>query len=159
MSAPALTRSTDRVPAVVPRDLLRVLEGGAAAIGAGGTGARSRQVASRTSSSTTTREVPRSAGVPRCVRLARTVLLGIVLIAVLAGVFAAAWSPSAAADDEGAAAGTVTVVVSEGESLWSVVGDRAYDRDPRVVIDEVHTLNGMESSVVHPGQRLVLPAR
>lgn len=73
--------------------------------------------------------------------------------------FAAAWSPSAAADDEGAAAGTVTVVVSEGESLWSVVGDRAYDRDPRVVIDEVHTLNGMESSVVHPGQRLVLPAR
>lgn len=158
MSAPALTRSTDRVPAVGPRDLLRVLDG-AAVTSPRGSGARARAEAVGASPSSTSAEAPHGARVPRRVRLARTLLLGIVLVAVLAGVFAAAWSPSAAADDEGAAVGTVTVVVAEGESLWSVIGERAYDRDPRVVIDEVHTLNGMESSVVHPGQRLVLPAR
>lgn len=158
MSAPALTRSTDRVPAVGPRDLLRVLEDSAAS-SLMGSGARVRAGSNWAPSTSERAATPHSARVPRRVRLARTLLLGIVLVAVLAGVFAAAWSPSAAADDEGAAVGTVTVVVAEGESLWSVIGDRTYDRDPRVVIDEVHTLNGMDSSVVHPGQRLVLPAR
>lgn len=158
MSAPALTRSTDRVPAVGPRDLLRVLEDSAAS-SLMGSGARVRAVSKWAPSTSEPAATPHASRVPRRVRLARTLLLGIVLVAVLAGVFAAAWSPSAAADDEGAAVGTVTVVVAEGESLWSVIGDRTYDRDPRVVIDEVHTLNGMDSSVVHPGQRLVLPAR
>ncbi|SMY11346.1 hypothetical protein [Brevibacterium jeotgali] len=158
MSAPALTRSTVRVPTVGSHDPLRALEGAATtSVRVPGAGVRAGSASA--SSTSGSAEAPHGARVPRRVRLARTLLLGIVLIAVLVGVFAAAWSPSAAADDEGVAAGTVTVVVAEGESLWSVVGDRGYDRDPRVVIDEVHTLNGMESSVVHPGQRLVLPAR
>ncbi len=157
MSAPALIRSTDRIPAVGLRGSLRVLDGGASAPAspAAPVGAESADVRPAGAASSSAR----TARVPREVRLARTLMLGIVLVAVLIGVFAAAWSPSAAADDEGAAAGTVTVVVTEGESLWSVIGDRSYDRDPRAVIDEVHTLNGMESSVVHPGQRLILPAR
>ncbi|HLR44762.1 MAG TPA: LysM peptidoglycan-binding domain-containing protein [Brevibacterium sp.] len=144
MSAPALTRSTGRVAAADPRGVLRVLDGGATAVGA---------------PKPAHAEVAGSVGPSRRVRLVRTLLLGAVLVAVLAGVFAAAWSPSAAAGDEGAAGATVTVVVDEGDSLWSVIGDRTYERDPRLVIDEVRTLNGMDTSVVHPGQRLILPAR
>lgn len=158
MSAPALTRSTDRVPAAGPRDLLRVLEGAATSPSVG-SDPRMGAESMRAESSSVRAESSQGVRLPRRVRLARTLVLCIVLVAVLAGVFAAAWSPSAAAGDEGAAVGTVTVVVDEGESLWSMIGDRSYDRDPRVVIDEVRTLNGMDSSVVHPGQRLVLPAR
>ena len=91
----------------------------------------------------------------RRARLLRTV----VMAAVLLGVFAAVWSPTAAAEESGPAQATVSVVVEEGESLWSVVVDRSYDRDPRTVLDEVRTLNGLSTGVVHPGQVLELPAR
>lgn len=104
-------------------------------------------------------DVAPTAGLSRHARLRRTVVLGVMLIAVLAGLLAANWAPSAAAGDDRAGVSTVTVVVDEGQSLWSVVSGRSYDRDPRVVIDEVRVLNGMDSSVVHPGQRLELPAR
>lgn len=95
----------------------------------------------------------------RRARLLRTVVMATVLLAVLLGVLAAVWSPTAAAEESGPAQPTVTVVVEEGESLWSVVVDRSYDRDPRTVLDEVRTLNGLNSGVVHPGQVLELPAR
>jgi len=95
----------------------------------------------------------------RRARLLRTVVMAAVLLAVLLGVLAAVWSPTAAAEESGPAQPTVTVVVEEGESLWSVVVDRSYDRDPRTVLDEVRTLNGLNSGVVHPGQVLELPAR
>lgn len=95
----------------------------------------------------------------RRARLVRTVVVGVVFVAVLIGVCAAVWSPTAAADEGASATGTVTVVVDEGDSLWSVVSERSYDRDPRAVMDEVRTLNGMTTSVIHPGQRLDLPAR
>lgn len=98
-------------------------------------------------------------GATRRARLIRTACLAAVLLAVLLGVLAAVWSPTAAAEEAGPAVDTVTVVVEEGESLWSVVVDRSYDRDPRVVVDEVQTLNGMSTGVVHPGQVLELPAR
>lgn len=98
-------------------------------------------------------------GATRRARLIRTACLAAVLLAVLLGVLAAVWSPTAAAEEAGPAVDTVSVVVEEGESLWSVVVDRSYDRDPRVVLDEVQTLNGMSTGVVHPGQVLELPAR
>jgi hypothetical protein len=98
-------------------------------------------------------------GATRRARLIRTACLAAVLLAVLLGVLAAVWSPTAAAEEAGPAVDTVTVVVEEGESLWSVVVDRSYDRDPRVVLDEVQTLNGMNTGVVHPGRVLELPAR
>ncbi|GAA4512817.1 LysM peptidoglycan-binding domain-containing protein [Brevibacterium yomogidense] len=104
-------------------------------------------------------EPTRRPGMTRRGRLARTVLLGVVVVAVLIGVVAAVWSPTAAADEDTSATGIVTVIVDEGDSLWSVVSDHSYDRDPRVVLDEVRTLNGMTTNVVHPGQRLDLPAR
>lgn len=98
-------------------------------------------------------------GMTRRARLVRTILLGVVFVAVLVGVVAAVWSPTAAADEDTSATGTVTVIVDEGDSLWSVVSEHSYDRDPRAVMDEVRTLNGMSTNVIHPGQRLDLPAR
>lgn len=95
----------------------------------------------------------------RPARLLRTAVLGVVLLAAIIGVLASVWSPTAAAGEGGEPVSTVTVVVDEGDSLWSLVSDRAYDRDPRIVLDEVRTLNGLSSGVVHPGQSLELPAR
>ena len=131
MSAAVLTRQTQVRPAAAVRGT---------ADGAGRTSAR-------------------RIGATQRARLIRTACLAAVLLAVLLGVLAAVWSPTAAAEEAGPAPQTVTVVVEEGESLWSVVVDRSYDRDPRTVLDEVRTLNGLNSGVVHPGQVLELPAR
>ena len=131
MSAAVLTRQTQVRPAAAVRGT---------ADGAGRTSAR-------------------RIGATQRARLIRTACLAAVLLAVLLGVLAAVWSPTAAAEEAGPAPQTVTVVVEEGESLWSVVVDRSYDRDPRTVLDEVRTLNGLSTGVVHPGQVLELPAR
>ena len=50
-------------------------------------------------------------------------------------------------------------VISKGENLWSLAS--IYDRgsDPRRFVHDVRVLNGLESSQIFPGQRLVLPTR
>jgi len=69
--------------------------------------------------------------------------------------------PAAAASDAAPAAHTHThtVVVGDGQSLWSIAADAAGDDDPRDVIVEISEMNGLSGSVVHPGQRLEVPAR
>ncbi|WP_051298027.1 LysM peptidoglycan-binding domain-containing protein [Brevibacterium album] len=99
------------------------------------------------------------AGSPRRSRLLRTAVLALALLALLGAVLAGALTSSAAAGDERPAVETAAVVVSEGENLWEIVAERGYDRDPRAVIEEIRALNGLATSVVHPGQRIEVPAR
>lgn len=47
------------------------------------------------------------------------------------------------------------VVVQPGDTLWTIAGEIAPDRDPRAVVDELVALNG--SAELQAGQRLVLP--
>lgn len=47
-----------------------------------------------------------------------------------------------------------TVVVQEGESLWSIARALSPQADPRVVVYEMKRLNALTSSVVHVGQSL-----
>ncbi|WP_291793077.1 MULTISPECIES: LysM peptidoglycan-binding domain-containing protein [Brevibacterium] len=95
----------------------------------------------------------------RRVRLLRTALLAAVLLAAAAGLLIAVLVPSAAAGDERPATATTSVVVGEDENLWSIVETGGYDRDPRIVISEIRSMNGLATSVVHPGQELTVPAR
>ncbi|MFK4730056.1 LysM peptidoglycan-binding domain-containing protein [Agromyces mediolanus] len=51
------------------------------------------------------------------------------------------------------------VTVGAGDTLWEIAEAADPGADPRVVIDDIIRLNGLDSSVVEPGQRLALPAQ
>ena len=101
-----------------------------------------------------------AAAAPAPVRLTRrgrwvltVLLLGAVL--ALSIVFG---SGSVASPERGHAPATTTVVVTEGASLWSIADDIAAPGETREVMYEIEQLNGLESSVLVPGQTLVVPA-
>lgn len=91
----------------------------------------------------------------RLTRRGRVVVLGLVLLlGALVGFLAA--SPGQAADPPKPA---VTAVVQPGDTLWSFA-ERNLPRWHRIdAVAELQRLNHLEGSVIHPGQRLVLPAR
>jgi LysM domain-containing protein len=49
------------------------------------------------------------------------------------------------------------VTVEAGQSLWHLAESIAPGADPRDVIHEIVRLNQLQSSVVHPGDRLAIP--
>ncbi len=49
------------------------------------------------------------------------------------------------------------VTIVTGQSLWEVAGDVAPSADPRDVVTEILSFNGMSSAELFPGQRLALP--
>ncbi|MFF9562078.1 LysM peptidoglycan-binding domain-containing protein [Leifsonia sp. NPDC014704] len=51
------------------------------------------------------------------------------------------------------------VTVESGDSLWSVAERVAPNADPRDVIADIVSLNGLDSAVVSPGQQLAVPAK
>ncbi|MBT2500450.1 LysM peptidoglycan-binding domain-containing protein [Agromyces sp. ISL-38] len=63
----------------------------------------------------------------------------------------------AAAEVDGAGAMFEYVTIDQGDSLWAIAESIAPNGDPRVVIDEIIRLNGLDGAVVEPGQRLALP--
>lgn len=49
--------------------------------------------------------------------------------------------------------------VKAGDSLWAISGDYCPDSvDRREWIEEIRALNGLDNSVVHPGQKLIVLA-
>ncbi|NEK92618.1 LysM peptidoglycan-binding domain-containing protein [Modestobacter muralis] len=54
-------------------------------------------------------------------------------------------------------AGSDTVVVRSGDTLWSIAGDVAPDQDRRAVVDAIVELNGLDSVDLLPGAELQLP--
>ncbi|MGN6324876.1 LysM peptidoglycan-binding domain-containing protein [Pseudolysinimonas sp.] len=47
--------------------------------------------------------------------------------------------------------------VTAGESLWQVAQEIAPKADPRDVVADISSLNGLDSGVIQPGQRLAIP--
>jgi hypothetical protein len=82
----------------------------------------------------------------------------VVFVAVLAvvGLFGLNAGRSAAGSTA-TGAPTAQVVVQPGQTLWQVASTAMPDADPREAIDRVRELNGLQSSVVHPGQALLVP--
>jgi nucleoid-associated protein YgaU len=54
-------------------------------------------------------------------------------------------------------AGSSTVVVQPGDTLWSLAQDLAPQEDPRAVVDAIVDLNGLDGVWLVPGQVLQLP--
>lgn len=50
------------------------------------------------------------------------------------------------------------VIVHEGESLWKIARDTGINQDLRDVVERIRQLNNMSQSVIHPGQRLLVPS-
>ena len=54
-------------------------------------------------------------------------------------------------------AGSSTVVVQPGDTLWSIAQEVAPEEDPRAVVDAIVDLNGLEDVDLLPGAELQLP--
>ena len=50
-----------------------------------------------------------------------------------------------------------SVVVREGDTLWSIAGSVDGDGDVRAVVDAIRELNGLDDATLQPGQVLRLP--
>lgn len=119
-----------------------------------GAGSRTR----RLPSGTDTRMPAAPAAQLRLTRRGRlVVLIGALISIVLLGVFVGAGS--VATQDPGTPVPTTTVVVGDGESLWSISSQIAAETegDVREVMFEIERLNALESAYLYAGQRLRVP--
>jgi len=51
------------------------------------------------------------------------------------------------------------MTVVPGDTLWAIAVRIQPDTDPRAVVQALSEVNGLDSPVIQPGQRLILPAR
>ncbi len=91
----------------------------------------------------------------RITRRGRLVLTAAVSLPVLAASILLA-SPGAQAGSEAGEPEVYTVLA--GESLWDIAEAIAPNEDPRAVIDQIRSANGLSGAEVFPGDRLILPA-
>ncbi len=101
------------------------------------------------------RSVPPRLRLTRRGRLVFTALAATPL--VLAAVLFGTQSGGAVASEAAGAAEFETVTIAHGESLWSVAERLVPNADPRDVVLDILTLNGLSSAQVQPGQVLALP--
>ena len=78
-------------------------------------------------------------------------------LVIAALIFALNGGPATATVDDAPAQSYEYVTVVAGQSLWEVAGDIAPAADPRDVVADILSFNGMSSAELFPGQRLALP--
>jgi nucleoid-associated protein YgaU len=85
-----------------------------------------------------------------------------IALAFAVSAVAAAWAGPAVsalgADRQPVAVSTFTYVVREGDTLWSIAETLAPGQDPRPVVDRLASVNGLDPSLLVPGQTLVVPS-
>ena len=89
-------------------------------------------------------------------RVVFTALAALPLV-VAAFLFALNGGPATATMDVAPAESYEYVTIVTGQSLWEVAGDIAPAADPRDVVADILSFNGMSSAELFPGQRLALP--
>lgn len=82
----------------------------------------------------------------------------VVLVLALAGLLVGGFALAASASEATPPASQSTVVVQPGDSLWSIAVREQPGRDPLRVVEAFRRVNNLDGYVVHPGQRLVVPA-
>lgn len=92
----------------------------------------------------------------RVTRRGRAVLLVLLAVLLTACVVAvgAARSGNASTDPEQR---QVTVVVGEGDTLWTVAAAVVPEADRRATIERIVAANDLDGSRIEPGQQLVVP--
>jgi nucleoid-associated protein YgaU len=88
-------------------------------------------------------------------RARRLVAVLVAAVAVLVGVWVG--SLVAGGDGELVLVSDSSVVVQQGDTLWSIARSVAGDEDVRMVVDAIQELNGLAGSTLQPGQVLRLP--
>lgn len=95
-------------------------------------------------------------------RVARTYALRrlVVVAALVAAAFAITLAvlPAQASENENAAP-TVTVTVKEDQSLWTIAREYGGGEPTDKVVKQIQAINGLEGSLVRPGQKLEVPSR
>ena len=90
-------------------------------------------------------------------RLRGRILLFAATILTLVGLVVAFGQLAGASDTSGPESATATVTVQSGDSLWSLATAAERSADPRETVERIRELNGLDDSVIVPGQRLVVP--
>ena len=90
-------------------------------------------------------------------RLCGRILLFAATILTLVGLVVAFGQLAGASDTPGPESATATVTVQSGDSLWSLATAAERSADPRETVERIRELNGLDDSVIVPGQRLVVP--
>ncbi|TFV86830.1 LysM peptidoglycan-binding domain-containing protein [Blastococcus sp. CT_GayMR16] len=95
----------------------------------------------------------------RGVRLTRRARRLAVVLTLAAGVAVGSWLGPLLAGSGGDLhlAGVQSVVVQPGDTLWSIASVAAGSGDVREVVDHIQELNGLQGTVLLPGQVLELP--
>lgn len=93
----------------------------------------------------------------RLVLLGLPVLAGSAALVVLAVIFLVP-STATATSEPVTGPGTELATVHPGQSLWDLAVQADPERDPRDVMDEIVELNDLDSSLLHAGQLLEVPA-
>jgi nucleoid-associated protein YgaU len=96
---------------------------------------------------------------PARLRLTRRARRLAVVLALAAGLALGSWVAPLLGGGSGdlRLAGATSVEVRSGDTLWSIASSVAGDGDVRAVVDAIQELNGLDGTVLVPGQVLVLP--
>ena len=84
-------------------------------------------------------------------------VLVVLLVLSVAGVAALAGTLGGGGAGRLELMGTSSVIVESGDTLWSIARTVAGERDVREVIDDIQSLNALDSAAIEPGQVLELP--
>lgn len=96
----------------------------------------------------------------RITRRGRAVLTLLVAIPLaVAAIVGGVGAVSATGTDVSGSAHYSYVTVHAGESLWQLAQQVAPHADPRAVVADISNLNGLDSGVIQPGQRLAIPTQ
>ncbi|MGQ0630791.1 MAG: LysM peptidoglycan-binding domain-containing protein [Sporichthyaceae bacterium] len=91
----------------------------------------------------------------RLTRRGRLVALGVLVVAMLGLGMTLGSEPSRAS---GAAGAPVQYhLVQPGQTLWGIAQQAAPGTDPRAVIEEIISLNGLRGTTLQAGARIALP--
>ena len=95
-------------------------------------------------------------------RVARTYAVRrlVVVLALVVGAFVITLAvlPAQASESEKPTQ-TVTVTVQEDQSLWTIAREHSEGAPTDQVVNQIKVLNGLEGSLVRPGQKLEVPSR
>jgi hypothetical protein len=78
-------------------------------------------------------------------------------ILTIIGIVIASGQLAGASDLAQAAPATEMITVQAGDSLWSLATNAVSTGDPRDTVQRIRELNGIEGSIITPGDRLVVP--
>ncbi|GAA2180851.1 hypothetical protein GCM10009847_20320 [Leucobacter tardus] len=85
--------------------------------------------------------------------------IGTLLTAGVLALLAALGATSASASAEQSEQSFSTVVAAPGDSLWGIAESLDPEGDPRDLVAELVTLNGMDGSGVQAGESIAVPTR